>query len=133
MSLSTSISVVQGATGATITGGAAVTFEYDSTQNGKKILVDSSNSDPATRKKLITDVTIGKAPVNGGLAKLHRQNITVHLPFKDAAAVVYPLPANFNLAYHPEMSAAQRETHFWNVVTICIDAELASLRNLINN
>lgn len=134
MSLSSSISVLQGATGVTLTGGSAVTFANDGFgANGKKTLVDISNADPRTRKKIITGVVVGKPAVGTGLAKLHRQTTDMHQPFVDSKGVAYNLPKNFGMTYHPEQSAAQRETSFWDFIAVIVDAELANLRNLVND
>lgn len=133
MSLSGTISVLQGITGATPVGGAAVSFVNDGKGVlGKKVLVDSSEADPSLRKKIITDVVIGHQPQTGS-AKLHRSSVTVHQPYADSNGVVYPLPDNFNVSYHPGMTAAERETKFWNTISVIIDSELANLRNMIND
>lgn len=136
MSLSSSISVIQGATAATLTGGAAVSFSNDGQgTNGKKVLVDASNGDINTRKKIITGVVIGSpAPRAGALAKLHRATVDIHQPFVAADGVKYNLADNFQISYHPEMTAAQRATKFWNTISVLVDAELANqLTNLIND
>lgn len=134
MSLSTSISVLRGATGATMVGGTAKTFVNDGQgTNGKKVLVDSSESNPALRGKVITDVTIGGVQPNGN-AKLHRSSVTVHQPHTASNGAVYPLPDNFNMSYHPEQSAAQREAKLWNTIATIVDAELLAIhQNLIND
>jgi hypothetical protein len=133
MSLSTSIVAKIGATGATLTGGTDETFDNDNTGlNGKRVLTQSSVSDPALRGKIITDVTVGAVQSNGN-AKLHRMSVAVHQPFLASNGAVYPLPDNVNFSYHPEQTAAQREAKFWNTIAIVIDSELANLRNLINN
>lgn len=133
MSLSTSISVLLGTTGATPTGGTATSFVNDGQGlNGKKVLVDSSESNPALRKKIISDVVIG-AVLSNGNAKLHRTSITVHQPFVASNGANYPLPDNFNMSYHPEQTAAQREAKFWNTVAIIYDSEFGNVRNLIND
>lgn len=133
MSLSTSVQVLRGATGATMTGGSAVTFVNDGQgQNGKKVLVDSSVSDPALRGKIITDVTIGTVQPNGN-AKLHRSAVTVHQPFVASNGAVYPLPDNLNMSYHPEQTAAQREAKLWNTIATFVDAELVNIHKLLIN
>jgi hypothetical protein len=133
MSLSNTISVVLGATGATLTGGDAVPFVNDGKgTNGRKILVDSTQANPAIRKKIITDVTIGAVAASGS-DKLHRTSVVVHMPFANSQGVVYPLPQQFNMAYHPGQTSAEREAQFWNFIGVIIDAELSQLRNLIND
>lgn len=134
MSLSTSISVAQGGTGVTVTGGTAKTFVNDGTGiAGKKVLVDSSNTNPQTRSKLVSQVTVGATSSNGGTAKLHRTQQTIHQPYVDANGVVYPLADSLSMSYHPAMTAAERETKFWNTIFLVVDAELANTRNLIND
>lgn len=136
MSLSSTISVTQGATGATLTGGAAVSFVNDGQgSNGKKVLIDSSNGDINTRKKVITGVTVGALPARvGALAKLHRGSCDIHQPFVDSAGVKYNLADNFAMSYHPEQTLAQRQAKFWNTIAIIIDSELAGpLTNAVND
>lgn len=134
MTLSTTISVLQGATAATLTGGSAVTFTNDgSGKDGRKSLVDASNTNPLTRKRVITNVVVGfVSAVTGVLAKLHRSSIVMHQPYVDSANVKYDLPDQFNMSYHPAQTAAERETKFWNFIGVVIDSELANLRNMIN-
>jgi hypothetical protein len=133
MSLSTSVQVLRGATGATMTGGSLTTFVNDGKgQNGKKVLVDSSVSDPSLRGKVITDVTIGAVQPNGN-AKLHRTAVTVHQPFVASNGAVYPLPDNLNMSYHPEQTAAEREAKLWNTVSAFVDAELVKIQQLLIN
>lgn len=134
MSLSTSIVLKVGSTALTPTGGTDTTFVNNGTGvGGKKVLVDSSQADPVLRKKLITDVVVGAVGSNGGLAKLHRQNMTFHQPYKDANGVVYPLPTNLTIPYHPSMTAGEREAHFWNALVAFADSELANLRNMLHD
>lgn len=131
MSLSTSIAVLLGATGVTVTGGSASTFVNDGTGvNGKRVLVESSQTDPRLRKRIRADVTIGYVPLSGS-SKLHRNHVVFEQPFIDSKGVSSPLPDELNICYHPEMSAAQRETKFWNTIAVLVDSELANLRNLI--
>lgn len=134
MSLSTNISVLQGATGVTLTGGSAVTFANDGAGvDGRKSLIDTTNTNPTTRKRLLTNIVIGAISlVSGQLAKLHRNSVVMHQPYVDAAGVKYDLPDQFNMSYHPSQTAAERETKFWNFISVIVDSELANLRNMIN-
>lgn len=134
MPLSTTISVLQGTTGTTAVGGAATTFTNDGLGiNGKKSLVDMSNTDPTTRKRLLTGVTIGAVSnVPGTKSKLHRNSTVMHQPYVDPQGIQYDLPDQFNMCYHPSQSAAQREAKFWNFIAVITDAELANQRNMLN-
>lgn len=134
MSLSTNISVLQGVTGATLTGGSATTFANDGAgTNGRKSLVDTGNTNPLTRKRLLTNIVIGAvSAVAGALAKLHRFSIVMHQPYVDSAGVKYDLPDQFHMSFHPSMTAAERETKFWNFISAIVDSETANLRNMIN-
>lgn len=134
MSLNSSVSLLQDPTSFTIVGGTATTFVNDGTGiNGKKVLVDSSQSDPSLRKKLITQITVGAVSANGGTAKLHRNNVTMHQPFKDAAGVVYPLADGYSLSFHPAQTAAERAAKVKNFFAAALDAELDNLKNMIND
>lgn len=134
MPLSTNISVWRGSTGATMTGGSVVTFVNDGQAPiGKRVLVDSSVSDPALRHKIITAVALGSIQQNGN-AKLHRTQVTVQQPFVASNGANYPLGDNLNMSYHPEMTDAQREAKFWNTIAILVDAELQQIqKKLIND
>lgn len=136
MSLSSSISVVQGATGATLTGGSAVSFVNDGQgTSGKKVLVDSSNGNINTRKRIITGVVVGyPGTAAKPQPKLHRASVDMHQPFIDSNSVKSNLPANFSVAYHPQMTQAERVAHFWNVIAVLVDGELLNLlTNIVND
>lgn len=129
MSLSTSVSVLVGATGATLTGGAATTFINDgSGTNGAKKLVDSSNGNLLTRRSLTTRVVAGAAaPNSNALAKLGRSSVVVASPYVDANGKSYKLPDSFDFTYHPSMTQGERVTKFWNTIAMIVDAELLNL------
>lgn len=136
MSLSTSIVVKSGATGVTLTGGTDVTFINDGLGiNGAKTLIDSSNGNLLTRRKIVTRVVNAQAAPNANaLAKLGKSQTTVHSPYVDANGKSYKLPDTFEMTYHPSMSQADRVTKFWNFISIIVDAELLNLNtNLVND
>lgn len=136
MSLSNNITVKQGITGVTLTGGTDVVFSNDGQGlAGKKSLIDTSNGNVNTRKKLITSVTVGyPGTTKNPMPKLHRATADLHQPFVDSNGVKSNLPMNFGLSYHPEQTQAQREAHFWNVIAVITDPELFPLfTNIVND
>lgn len=129
MSLSTSVVLKRGATGATLTGGTDTTFINDGRgTNGNKVLVDSSNGNLLTRQTIQTSIVQAVAAPNvNALAKLGRSKVIVKAPFVDSNGKTYQLPDTFEMTYHPSMTEAQRITKFWDTIAVIIDSELTNL------
>jgi hypothetical protein len=137
MTLSTSVSIVQGPTSFSITGGSATSFVNDGTgTNGTKSLVDSTNTNPLTRKRARTRVVMGlPAPNANALAKLSRAQLAVQSPYVEAVTgKLYPLPDTVELTFHPSMTLAEKQAKRNNLVCWLMDAELDNmLTNGIND
>jgi hypothetical protein len=135
MSLRTSIVVKQDATALSITGGSDMTLTNDGQGvSGANVLVDVSNGNIQTRKKLITRLVQPVPAVNSNaLAKLGRSDLIMHFPFTDSNGKSYRCPANVSIAYHPEHTEAQRAQMQLDLLSCAADAELTPFFTKIIN
>lgn len=127
MSLRTNIVVKQSITAVALTGGNDTTFINDGQgTNGANVLVDSSNGNLLTRKKMTTRLTQPVAAPNpNALAKLGRADLTVHHPKVDSVSgKVYRRPANFGISFHPSDSEADRVAILLDTIAIISDPDL---------
>lgn len=129
MSLRTSIVVKQGSTGVTLTGGSDTTFVNDGQgTNGVNVLIDSSNGNLLTRKRIATRLVRPEpAPNANSTAKLGRSAVTMHAPYVDSNGKLYKQPANFDISYHPDLTEAERLTLFWDFIAVIVDSEMGNL------
>lgn len=129
MSLSTSISLLRGVTAMTPTGGAANTYINDGRgTNGKKSLVNSTNTNLVLRESLITSLTVGYMEPNANTnAKLYRAGISGREPYKSVIGRMYVPGFDFSMSFHPEEAPAVRTQRLMNALAVIADAELANM------
>lgn len=132
MPLSTSVSVLRGVTAMTPTGGTATTYANDGKgSNGRKSLVNSSNTNLLLRESLITNLVVGYIEPNVNTnAKLFRSEVIAKEPFKSVAGRSYNPGWGFNMSFHIEETLAARQARLLNALAVLADAELAGLFTL---
>lgn len=129
MPLSTNVSVLRGATAFTPTGGAANVYVNDGRgSNGRKQLVNSTNTNILLRESLVTNLVIGYIEPNANTnAKLYRAEIVAKEPFQSAALRNYNPGWGFNMSFHPEETEANRVQRLNNAIAVISNAALVAL------
>lgn len=132
MPLSTTVSILRGATAMTPTGGTANAYVNDGKgTNGRKSLVNSTNTNLLLRESLVTNLVVGYIEPNVNTnAKLFRAEVVSKEPFKSTAGRTYAPGWGFNMSFHIEEALAVRQARLLNALAAIADAELASLFTL---